>query len=169
MAAGSSYLEPLTERFRLSEFLKKKLPMSCFGEGVGWVCGDEETISISRTEAHGKGPMASLLAALDYYPMCSEDKGIVAPGRSHEESGSEASSIIDDERTGPVNGEVLHRQELVLEIEEPEKVNSVGSPQYVTHKDHGYKAQTRAEELEELRQRNLTTTQGKEQNFQPRR
>ena len=135
--------------------------MSCFGEGLGdWICAEDDTLHVSRLDTEPKGPMASLLAALDYYPDGFEDDEFMTADESHFESGSEASSIIEDERTGPKEGEHLHREELALEIETPEKTNLLRSPEFIPHIDQKHKAESRAKELDELRRRNLTKSQG---------
>lgn len=136
--------------------------MSCLSDGFDWVCAKDETIHVSGIDNRSKGPLATLLASLDYYPEKTEEK----PNMPDQSTVVEESrdSYGNDESRGFEEGEALHKEELALTeeiLEEEEDCPIFRSPQFVRHVDEKVKAQSRAKELEQIRQLNLASQNGK--------
>ncbi len=129
-------------------------------EGFDWVCAKDETVHISRQGGKSKGPLATLLASLDYYPEETKEKPVIPDRSTFVVANIE--SCTENERRGLEEGENLHKEELALEEELPDDGNNLlQSPQYIPHVDEKAKAQSRAKELEEVRQMNLASQYGK--------
>lgn len=133
--------------------------MSCLGEGFDWVCAkDDDSILVSRINNKARGPLEVLLATFDYYPQKTGDRVIIGKPDQAGFIVNRGESLLGDEVRGPPNeGHYLELEELTLNEISNENNDPMQSPEFVPHVDEKKKAQSRAKELEELRQMNLAT------------
>jgi hypothetical protein len=149
----------ITEVCRLQEIVS----MSCLGEGFDWVCAkDDDSILVSRINSKARGPLEVLLATFDYYPQKTVDRVIIGkPDQSAFISTNGENMLGDEVRGPPEEGHHLELEELTLNEICNENNDPMQSPEFVPHVDEKRKAQSRAKELEELRQMNLAKLNGK--------
>lgn len=134
--------------------------MSCLPDGFEVLCGHDENIAMRQIEETAKAAIGNLLASMKHSrdnASCGVESEELVRDRSIFVSDSE------DDGTKVVETAVaLHRQELAL-IEEGLDGGSVmhdDSTVVVHHVDEKSKTKTRAQELEELRQRSLASQKG---------
>ena len=137
--------------------------MSCLGEGFDWVCAkDDDSILVSRIHSKARGPLEVILATFDYYPQKTRDRVIIGKPDESAFAGNKGESLLGDEGRGaPDEGHCVELEELTLNEISNENNDPMQSPEFVAHIDEKKKAQSRAKELEELRQMNLATLNGK--------
>lgn len=103
-----------------------------------------------------------LLATFDYYPQKTVDRVIIGKPDQSAFIGTNGEHMLGEEVRGPPEeGHQLELEELTLNEISNENNDPMQSPEFVPHVDEKRKAQSRAKELEELRQMNLAKLNGK--------
>ena len=134
--------------------------MSCIPDGFDQICGHDETIAVRQIEETAKAAIGNLLARMNH-----STDGASYAAQSEElvrDRSILANESEDDDTRSAQNAEALHRRELALVEEGPEEdtVTHDDSTVLVHHIDEKSKVKTRAQELEELRQRSLASQKG---------
>ena len=134
--------------------------MSCISDGFEALCGHDETIAVREMEETAKAAIGSFLAKMNH--STGGTSGSVQSKDLVRDRCIFANESEDDDTRSPQNAEALHRRELALVEEGPEEdtVMHDDSTVLVHHIDEKSKVKTRAQELEELRQRSLASQNG---------
>jgi hypothetical protein len=137
--------------------------MSCLQYGFDALCGQDETLAVRHIEETAKATIGSLMASIQHSntetSSAAQSEHLV-PNRS-----VLTNDVEDGGRQSAKKAEALHRDELALVEEGPvEDMSMLEDPSVlVRHIDEKSKAKTRAQELEELRQRSLASRKGEQQ------